>query len=44
MTLDRVNLEKKLIRDWKTTGRFDTFEYNIDTTFDYVLSMAFYFV
>jgi len=44
MKLDRLNLEKKLIRDWKTTGMFQNFEYNIETTFDYILSMAFYYV
>lgn len=43
-TLDRFHLEKKLIRDWKTSWRIEQFEYNMDTAFDYVLSMAFYFV
>lgn len=43
-TLDRFNLEEKSIRDWKTTGRFDSFEYDMEETFDYVMSMAFYFV
>lgn len=43
-TLDRLSLEKKMIRDWKTSGQFQTFEYNLETTFDYILSMAFYYV
>lgn len=42
--LDRFNLEKKAIRDWKTSGRIDNFEYDMEETFDYVMSMAFYFV
>lgn len=41
--LDRFSLEKKLIRDWKTTGRIDFFEYDMENTFDYVMSMAFYY-
>lgn len=43
-TLDRLSLEKKMIRDRKTSWQFQNFEYNIDTTFDYILSMAFYHV
>lgn len=43
-TLDRLNLEDKMIRDWKTSGQFQNFEYAIETTFDYILSMAFYFI
>lgn len=43
-TLDRLSLEKKMIRDWKTSGQFQNFEYNLETTFDYILSMAFYYV
>lgn len=43
-TLDRLNLEEKMIRDWKTSWQFQTFEYNIETTFDYILSMSFYYV
>ena len=43
-TLDRLSLEKKIIRDWKTSGQFQSFEYNLETTFDYILSMAFYYV
>ena len=43
-TLDRLNLEEKMIRDRKTSGQFQTFEYNIETTFDYILSMSFYYV
>lgn len=43
-TLDRFSKEKKMIRDWKTSWRIDYFEYNMDTSFDYVMSMAFYFV
>jgi len=43
-TLDRYSKERKLIRDWKTSGNVSYFEYNLDTTFDYVLSMAYYFV
>lgn len=42
--LDRFSLDDKTIRDWKTTGRFDSFEYDMEETFDYVMSMAFYFV
>lgn len=42
-TLDRFDEKRKLIRDWKTTGRFDSFEYDMENTFDYVLSMAFYY-
>lgn len=41
--LDRFSLEKKLIRDWKTTGRIDFFEYDMSETFDYIMSMAFYY-
>ena len=43
-TLDRLSLEKKIIRDWKTSWQFQSFEYNLETTFDYILSMAFYYV
>lgn len=43
-TLDRFDKEKWIIRDWKTTGRFDSFEYDMEETFDYVMSMAFYFI
>ena len=43
-TLDRLSLEKKVIRDRKTSGQFQSFEYNLETTFDYILSMAFYYV
>lgn len=42
-TLDRLNLEEKMIRDRKTSWQFQTFEYNIETTFDYILSMWFYY-
>lgn len=42
--LDRFDLKGKTIRDWKTTWRFDNFEYDMEETFDYVMSMAFYFV
>ena len=43
-TLDRLSLEDKMIRDRKTSGQFQNFEYNIETTFDYILSMSFYYV
>lgn len=43
-TLDRISLEKKMIRDRKTSWNITYFEYNMDTTFDYILSMAFYYV
>lgn len=43
-TLDRFDLERWLIRDWKTSGRIDNFAYDMENTFDYVLSMAFYYV
>lgn len=43
-TLDRYHPEKKLIRDWKTSGRIDRFAYDIENTFDYILSMSFYFL
>ena len=43
-TLDRLNLDEKMIRDRKTSGQFQNFEYNIETTFDYILSMSFYYV
>ena len=33
-----------MIRDRKTSGQFQNFEYNLETTFDYILSMAFYYV
>ncbi len=42
-TLDRFSLEKKLIRDTKTSGRIDRFEYDVEHTFDYITQMAFYF-
>lgn len=43
-TLDRLSLEDKMIRDRKTSWQFQNFEYNIETTFDYILSMSFYYV
>lgn len=43
-TLDRFDLERWIIRDWKTTGRIDNFAYDMENTFDYILSMAFYYV
>lgn len=43
-TLDRYHPEKKLIRDRKTSGRIDRFVYDIENTFDYILSMSFYFL
>lgn len=42
-TLDRFDGERQLIRDRKTTGNVQFLEYNIETKFDYVLSMAFYY-
>jgi len=33
-----------LIRDWKTAGRINRFEYDMENTFDYVTSMAFYYI
>lgn len=33
-----------VIRDWKTSGNIDNIEFDIEETFDYVLSMAFYYV
>lgn len=44
MKLDRFSLEKWLIRDRKTTLNFSNYEYKIEEVFDYVLSMAFYYV
>jgi len=41
--LDRFSKEKWLIRDWKTTGRIDFFEYDMENTYDYIMSMAFYY-
>jgi hypothetical protein len=43
-TLDRLSLKDNMIRDWKTSGQFQNFEYNLETTFDYILSMSFYYV
>lgn len=43
-TLDRVDLERWLIRDRKTSWRIDHFEYDMENTFDYVMSMAFYYI
>ena len=43
-TLDRIDIENKTIRDRKTSWRIDNFEYDMENTFDYVLSMAFYYV
>lgn len=43
-TLDRFDLERWIIRDWKTSGRLDNFAYDMENTFDYILSMAFYYV
>lgn len=43
-TLDRCNIEKWIIRDRKTSWRIDNFAYDMENTFDYVLSMAFYFI
>ena len=31
-TLDRLSLDKKIIRDWKTSWQFQSFEYNLETT------------
>lgn len=42
-TLDRLSLEKAMIRDWKTSGQINYFEYNMDTSFGYIMSMAFYY-
>ena len=42
-TLDRINVDKWIIRDWKTTGRIDKFEYSIDE-FWYDISMSFYYM
>lgn len=33
-----------LIRDWKTAWRINRFEYDMENTFDYVTSMAFYYI
>lgn len=33
-----------VIRDWKTSGNMDNFEYDMEETFDYVISMSFYYV
>ena len=43
-TLDRFSKDKSLIRDWKTSWNLNYFEYNLDNTFDYVLSMSFYYI
>lgn len=32
-----------VIRDWKTCGRLDSLEFDIEETFDYVASMSFYY-
>lgn len=33
-----------VLRDWKTSGNIDNIEYDIEETFDYILSMSFYFI
>lgn len=33
-----------VIRDWKSSSRFNKFEYDMRNTFDYVTSMAFYWI
>lgn len=43
-SLDRYSPDKALIRDRKTTGRIDRFAYDLENSFDYVLSMSFYFL
>lgn len=43
-SLDRYSPEKLLIRDRKTAWRIDRFAYDLENSFDYVLSMAFYFL
>jgi len=32
-----------LIRDYKSSGQIDRFEYDMENTFDYIIQMAFYF-
>lgn len=43
-TLDRFDQERWIIRDRKTAWRIDNFEYDMENTFDYILSMAFYYI
>ena len=43
-TLDRYNIEKWLIRDWKTTWNVQNAEYDIENTYDYISQMSFYYV
>lgn len=43
-TLDRFDQERWIIRDRKTTGRIDNFAYDMENTFDYILSMSFYYI
>lgn len=41
-TLDRLSIEKKLIRDFKTTSNIKSFAYDLSTKWWYETSMAFY--
>lgn len=41
--LDRYDPVRGIIRDTKTTGQLNYFEYDMSTTFDYIFSMAFYY-
>lgn len=44
MKLDRLSIEKQLLRDWKTSWQIDRFERNMESKFWYILSMAFYYI
>ena len=43
-TLDRYDPERKIIRDWKTSGQIERIERDIENTFDYAIQMAFYYM
>lgn len=42
--LDRLSLEKKLIRDYKTTANLKNFSFDLSSKFGYETSMAFYHI
>lgn len=42
-TLDRLSIEKAMIRDWKTTSALKNFTFELSGKYGYEISMAFYY-
>lgn len=42
-TLDRLSIEKGMIRDWKTTSALKNFTFELSGKYGYEISMAFYY-